>query len=125
MLIALSLFILAWFTGGGVGYLPAHFNDSVKAEISDKGQRKSIEQIAEQVEKDVAAYQKTLKQSSKEALKLNADYKAKRNDFMKMGDRMIANRQQLRKGLLDQRFAMIELMTEAQWDAIWTPKSSE
>ncbi len=112
----------ALVTGGG-GFLPEDFNKTVKAEISDKQQRKSIEKIAKQVEKDVAAYQKSLKKLAKEALKLNVDYDADRNEFMRMADQMIGNKEQIQKGLLDQRFALIELMTEEEWNAVWKPNN--
>ena len=123
MLIALSLVILSWLGGGGGGLLPEDFNKTVKAEIADKDLRKSIESVGKQMEKDVAAYQKALEKMAKEALKLNADYKAKRNDFMNIADQMIADKAQLQARLLDQRFALTELMSEAQWVAVWEPKS--
>ena len=125
MLIALTIFILTWMSGGGAGVLPEDFNKTIKAEIFDKQTRKSIGKITKQMEKDAASFEKTLENLAKEALKLNADYDADRNEFMRMTDQMIGNKEQIQKGLLDQRFALIELMTEEQWTVVWTPKNGE
>ena len=125
MLIALTIFILTWFFGGGAGVLPEDFNKTIKAEISDNQTRKSIGKITKQMEKDAASFEKTLENLAKEALRLNADYDADRDEFMRMTDQMIGNKEQIQKGLLDQRFALIELMTEEQWNAVWTTKNGE
>ena len=116
-----AIFILTWFSGGGAGVLPEDFNKTIKAEISDKQTRKSIGKITKQMEKDAASFEKTLEKLAKEALKLNADYDADRDEFIRMADQMIGNKEQIQKGLLDQRFALVELMTEEEWNAVWKP----
>lgn len=120
MLIAITMLLIMWLGSGGVSeYFPKDFKKKLKSEVSDKQQQKDMKAIAKQVDKDVASYRKAIEKVAREELELNADYNADREEFVRLVDRIVGERELVQTKLLDGRFKLVGLMTEAQWDAVF------
>ena len=114
----MTLLIMA-FGGGGGDLLPKDFNKRVKAEITDKQVRKEVDALTKQINKDYAEYSKDVEALAKEELTLNSNYDAERREFEALIDRLIRTREDTQRRLLDNRFKMVNHMTQEQWGAVF------
>ena len=114
----ITLLIMA-FGGGGGDLLPEDFNKRVKAEITDKQVRKEVNALTKQINKDYAEYSEGVEALAKEELALNSNYDAGRREFEALIDRLMGTREDAQRKLLDNRFKMVNHMTQEQWDAVF------
>ncbi len=120
MLILATLFVM-WlgFGGGGNDYLPKDLNKRVKAEISDKQVRKEVNALVKQMNADVAEYRKDVEAYAHEGMSLNVEYDAEHERFEALVDKIVGSREEIQKKLLDDRYRLVDLLTEEQWNAIF------
>ena len=120
MLILAILFVM-WlgFGDGGNDYLPKDLNKRVKAEISDKQVRKEVNALVKQINTDVAAYRKGMEAYAREGMSLNVEYDAEHERFETLVDRIVGSREGIQRKLLYDRYKLVDLLTEEQWNAVF------
>lgn len=123
MLILTTLLIM-WlgFGGGGNDYLPKDLSKRVKAEISDKQVRKEVDALVKQMNTDVAEYRKDVEAYAHEGMSLNVEYDAEHERFEALVDSIVGSREEIQKKLLDDRYRLVDLLTEEQWNAVFADK---
>ena len=110
------------FGGGGNDYLPKDLSKRVKAEISDKQVRKEVDALVKQMNTDVAEYRKDVEAYAHEGMSLNVEYDAEHERFEALVDSIVGSREEIQKKLLDDRYRLVDLLTEEQWNAVFADK---
>ena len=96
----------------------ADLNQTLRNTVKDAGRLQQMLALADQVAVDLKAGTLELASLQKEQAKLAADYKASRDDFRRLGDRMQTVRMEsLAKGMRA-RQALAKLATDDEWKKI-------
>ena len=124
MLIATFLALMMIFGGGGSEYvvLPDNYMDVLKVEMPDEEQRKSVEQIAEKIPKEMSAYLERQEELMDEGRKLGRDYVVDQAGLDQVLKEMVDNRLKCQAKILDRRFELVGMMNKEQWEALWKPR---
>lgn len=118
MIIATVTLLTLWLTGGG-GFAMEEFRDALKETIADKERRTEIVELTKQVDNEVSDYRDHLKKSSKKAAEMWQNYDATSEEIFGWTKKEEWRRRKVAERVLDARFAAMELMSAAEWEATY------
>ena len=118
MLIALFTWLALNFFGGASGsLLPADFNKNLKSAIEEKQDRKPVEQIAKDMDKLVAEYNKDLKKIAEGFTKALRDPATDDETLHSYAKQLVDRRKKAQRDVLEMRMRLRDAMTREQWQA--------
>ena len=126
MLIALFTTLILLFGGSDTveNYL-LNIKKPVKATVQDKEKAKAITKLSKELGKNLKDENKNITKTRDQFLDLHQNYNATTPDFEKVLQQMLTEQKSGQKAILDTRFAMKELMTKEQWNAVFTPPTDD
>lgn len=97
---------------------PVDMKSLVKKEIPDPERADQILALLEQLDADLATQRQAILASQQELKKLNADYDATPEQFMKLIDSARESRERSRQKIIDTYFRIKALTTRGEWEAL-------
>jgi hypothetical protein len=122
MLIAIATFILMFGGGGSLENYLLNIKKPVKAAVESKVTVNEVLHLSKALKKQLKAQNKEMTRLRENFLDLHTQYDTSLADIEAYVDSMMTVRERGQKHILDARFAMKNLMTQAEWSAVFSLK---